>query len=299
MFNYRIAKPVRIIVLVGIAVALCACSTVKLAYDSLPRVAGWWLDGYVDLSQAQELQLRADFAQLHQWHRHEELPKVGALLRQAERIATSETTPQEVCALVPEIQERILALSSRAEPVAATLALGLSPAQLVQLEKKYQKNNAEYRKEWVELAPAEVRDKRIKQYVERLESFYGRLDHSQRETIRAQVEHSVFDPAKNLVERQRRQKDILLTLRQLASQPAPMSQAPSSLHGLVDRAFHSPDPAYLAYQDALIQEGCTNLAALHQSTTSQQRQTAARLLRAYQRAVSELVAEQWSRRAPV
>jgi hypothetical protein len=291
LFNYRLAKPVRIIVLVGIAVALGACSTVKLAYDSLPRVAGWWLDGYVDLSQAQEMRLRDDFAQLQQWHRHEELPKVGALLRQAERIATSETTPQEVCALVPEIRERIVALSNRAEPVAATLALGLSPAQLLQLEKKYRKNNAEYRKEWVELAPAKMRDKRIKQYVERMESFYGRLDHSQQETIRAQVEHSVFDPAKNLGERQRRQQDILLTLRQLATQPAAGPQAASSLHGLVERAINSPDPAYLAYQDALTQEGCTYVAALHQSTTQQQRESAVRRLRSYERDVSELVAE--------
>ena len=292
MFNYRIAKPVRIIVLVGIAVALCACSTVKLAYDSLPRVAGWWLDGYVDLSQAQEMQLRDDFAQLQQWHRHEELPKVGALLRQAERIATSETTPQEVCALVPEIRERILALSNRAEPVAATLALGLSPAQLLQLEKKYRKNNAEYRKEWVELAPAEMHHKRMKQYVERMESLYGRLEHSQRETIHAQVEHSMFDPAKNLAERQRRQQDILVTLRQFAIHPVPVSQAPSSLHGLVERFFRSPDSDFLAYQETLIKEGCTNLAALHQSTTPQQRQSAAQRLRAYQRDVSELVAEQ-------
>ena len=292
MFNYRIAKSVRIIVLVGIAVALGACSTVKLAYDSMPRVAGWWLDGYVDLSQAQEMRLRDDFAQLQQWHRHEELPKVGALLRQAERIATSETTPQEVCALVPEIRERIVALSNRAEPVAATLALGLSPAQLLQLEKKYRKNNAEYRKEWVELAPAKMRDKRIKQYVARMESFYGRLDHSQQETIRAQVEHSVFDPAKNLGERQRRQQDILLTLRQLATQPAAGSQAASSLHGLVERAINSPDPAYLAYQDALTHEGCTYVAALHQSTTQQQRESAVRRLRSYERDVSELVAEQ-------
>jgi hypothetical protein len=291
LFNHRLAKPVRIIGLLGIAMALCACSTVKLAYDSLPRVGGWWLDGYVDLSQAQEERLRSDFAQLQQWHRHEELPKVGALLRQAERMATSDTTPQEVCALVPQIRERILALSSRAEPVAATLALGLSPVQLLHLESKYGKNNAEYRKEWVALPPAEVRDKRMKQYIERMESFYGELDSSQRETIRAQVERSVFDPGKSLQERQRRQQDILLTLRQLAARPDAPGQAPAALHGLVERALHAPDPAAFAYQDALLQEGCTYLAALHQSTTPQQRQSAARRLRAYQRDLRDLVVE--------
>ncbi|GAC1602090.1 MAG: hypothetical protein NVS3B2_05470 [Ramlibacter sp.] len=288
---HRLAKPVRIIGVLCIAVALGACSAIKLAYDSVPRVGTWWLDGYVDLSHAQELRVRDAFAQLQQWHRHEELPKVAALLQQAEQLASREATPQDICALVPEIRERLIALGSRAEPAAVTLALGLSPGQLLALEGKYRKDNAQYRREWVDVSPDKLRQKRMKQSIEWLESFYGPLVEGQREIIRAQVEHSVFDPAKNLSERQRRQQDILQTMRLLTGQAVAPQDAPSSVRALVERGLQSPDPAQRAYQEASIQEGCVNLSALHRSTTPQQRQSAVQRLRAYQQDVSELVAE--------
>lgn len=291
MFTHRDANLARIIGVLSLAVALSACSAIKLGYNTLPQVSTWWIDDYIDLNDEQEPRIREDLARLQQWHRREELPKIGALLQRAERMVGTEMSAQEICAVVPDVRARLLALAERAEPAAVTLALGLTPEQLAHLERKYQKNNREYRKDWIELSADDLRDKRYKQFLDRVEMVYGRLDEPQRETLRKQIERTAFSAETNLQERQRRQQDILQALRKIAGQPVSLADARATLHTLVHRGLQSPDRRFRAYQDSLIQEACRNLSAVHQSTTPQQRQSAVRRLRAYQRDLEELAAE--------
>lgn len=63
------------------------------------------------------------------------------------------------------------------------------------------------------------------------------------------------------------------------------------MHEVVLHGLQSPDPRYRAYEDALVRQGCRYLATVHQSTTPQQRLSAVRRLRAYQRDLEELAAE--------
>ena len=288
---HRIANLVWIIGLLSLAVALSGCSAIKLGYNTLPQVSAWWIDGYIDLGDDQEQRMREDIGRLHQWHRRQELPKISALLQQAERMVAGDFKAQEACALVPDIRDRLRALGEQAEPAAVTLALGLLPAQLEHLERKYQKNNRDYRKDWIDLPPDELRDKRFKQFLDRTEMVYGRLDDAQRETLRSQMARTGSDPRTNLLERQRRQQDILQTLRGIAGRAVPLGEARALLRGLIERGLQPPDRTYRGYQEMLLQETCINLAAVHHSTTPQQRQTAVRRLRDYQRDLADLAAE--------
>ena len=180
---------------------------------------------------------------------------------------------------------------TQAEPAMVTLAISLEPDQLAHLERKYRRNNADYRKEWVEIPPAEQREKRFKQVLERSEMVYGKLEEPQRAALRQQMERSVFDPARILAERQRRQQDLVQTLRKLAGQPIALAQARQLMHDYLERAQDSPDAAYRRYQEALIEESCRMFSVAHNSTTAAQREIAARRLRAYQRDVRELAAQ--------
>ena len=101
----------------------------------------------------------------------------------------------------------------------------------------------------------------------------------------------MFNAETSLRERQRRQQDILQTLRQLASQPVSLPDARSAIHQLVQRTLRSPDPKYRSYEEALVKQSCGNLATVHQTTTPQQRQSAVQRLRAYQRDLDELAAQ--------
>lgn len=288
---HRLIHLTRIIGLVSVVVALSACSAIKLGYNSLPQVSAWWLDRYLDFSDGQRQRVREDLERLQQWHRRQALPQLAALLQQLERLVPDQTSADAVCALVPALRQHVVSLAEQAEPAAVTLALGLGSRQLEHLKRKYARNNADYREEWARLSPAELREKRFKQYVERMEMIYGSLGEQQREIVRNQVQHTVFDVQLTLLDRQRRQQDMLQTLESLAGQPVPLGQARSAIHRLIATSLESSNPQYRAYQESMIQEGCRNLAALHNSTTQPQRRTAVRNLRAYQRDLEELAAQ--------
>jgi hypothetical protein len=262
------------------AAALLACSAVKLAYNNLPEVGYWWLDGYLDLNGAQRLRVRDEMAGLLAWHRRNELPRLADLLARAQALALRDVNARQACEMVDEIRERLLALAQQAEPGGAELALSLEEAQLKQLESKYAKTNAAYRKEWLDLPPQALLDKRYERLLERSEDFYGPLEPAQRELLRRQVAQSHFDPALIDAERQRRQQEALALLRRLVAERAPPAEARTALRAYV---AHIAEPAagpWRDHQQRLLSEGCRDTAALHNSTTAAQRERAVRRLRA-------------------
>lgn len=280
----------RIIGVLLLAAALGACSAIRLAYNNLPTVSYWWLDGYLDFDNEQAPKVRDELSQLLDWHRHNELPRIASLLQEAQALAPGEVTPAQVCAMADRIRERLLAVTDRAETAGAQLALSLTAAQLQQLERKYAKNNATYRKEWLDRTPAQVQEKRYDQFLDRTEDFYGRLSTEQRELLRQQVAQSVFDPRLADAERRQRQQEALVLLRGfVADKPSP-AEARAALHAYIQRVAAPPPGPWRDQQQALLEEGCRNTAALHNGTTASQRAQAVRRLQAYQDDLRQLVA---------
>jgi hypothetical protein len=275
----------------ALAAAMAGCSAVKLGYNNLGDVAYWWLDSYIDFSDEQAIRVRDDLARLHLWHRSHELPQLRQILHSMEDLAPRDVSAEQACALFAQLRERLNATAEQAEPAVITLAMSLGPDQLLHLERKYERNNTEYRKKWIRPAPSDMAEKRFRLYLERSETMYGGLGETQRAVLRRQVEQSIFEPRRILAERQRRQQDALQTLRRLAGQPVPFSDARSLLRGYLARVQEPPEPANRSYQQALIDEGCRNFAGLHNTTSADQRQSAVRRLRAYQRDLRELAAQ--------
>jgi hypothetical protein len=234
--------------------------------------------------------VRDELAELLAWHRRHELPKIAALLREAQTLAPGDITPQQVCEFADRIRERLLAVAVQAEGPGTGLALSLGPAQLAQLERKYAKNNAEYRKEWLEREPARWQEKRYDRFLERHEDFYGPLDADQRALLKQQVAQSVFDPRALDRERRARQQEALALLRGFQARPTPPAEARAAIHAYVLRIADPPPGPWREQQQALQQEGCRNLAALHNSTSARQREQAVRRLQAYERDLGELAA---------
>jgi hypothetical protein len=287
-----LSRLARIIGLLGLAAVLASCSTIKLGYSNLDDIAYWWLDSYVDFSDDQATRVREDLQRLHRWHRTEELPRIGALLARMEQVAPNNISPEQACAFVPPIRERLAAVSARAEPAVVTLAMGLSPEQLIHLEKKYAKNDAEFRKDWMRITPAKLKEKRLKQFRERSEMIYGPLEEAQVAVLERQLEKSAFDPRRLLALREHRQQDILSTLRKVAGRPIEIAEARLLMHGVMERSQSPVDPAHKAYSDLLLAEACSNFSAVHNATTPAQRETARRRLQAWQRDTRDLASPQ-------
>jgi hypothetical protein len=119
--------------IIGLCVAsllLASCSLVKLGYGQLPDLTYWWIDSYIDVTDAQTPRLRRELDELAQWHRTNELPRLALLLQKAQQLAPGPISPAQACALFEDGRERFNAVTARAEGLVLWLAPSLSAAQI-------------------------------------------------------------------------------------------------------------------------------------------------------------------------
>ena len=280
----------RIICLCAVSLLLASCSAVKVGYSQLPEITYWWIDSWIDTSDAQAPRLRRELDELAQWHRNVELPQLVVLLQKMQRLAPGAISPAQACAEFEGVRERFNVLTARAEGLILWLAPALSPAQLDHLAAKYAKTNKEWEADWLRSTPAEQLKRRLKQSVERSEMLYGSLDEAQVQLLRAELAASSHNPQMLWTERLRRQDDILQTLRRVSAGNLPAQATRESLSGLLVRLATSPAPAGRAYSETTLRENCALFSRLHNSTTPVQRTRAVENLRKYEDDFRALVA---------
>ena len=282
----------RLLLAGGLLLMLGACSSLKLAYNSSPTLAYWWLDRYVDFEETQSVEVRNALAQLQRWHRQEELPRLADLLAGARQQAAQDVTPQQLCNLYTDARLRLEALARQAEPSYVALAMGLKPRQLDNIAARFEKTNTEWREEWLDASPSERLDKRFERARERAEDFYGVLETAQLDALRQDLARSDFDAERSFRERLRRQQDLLQALRTAANGNAALpegrNQAILALRGYVERSMRSPDPAYRAWAERVVTETCHLVANVHNSSTPAQRKKAIQKMHIHERSLREL-----------
>lgn len=265
---------------------LQGCSTLRLAYGNAPTAAYWYLDSYLDFNDAQRPAVRATLHQIHQWHQQTQLPVYLQTLNRVQAQMASDITPQQVCALYAQVQDTLVdsgeGMADMLQSSAAVLAT-LDARQLQHLERKLGKSNAEYRKDYLDGSPARQRERRLERTVARAESLYGSLDKRQQALVAEGLAQSGYQPELAYGERLLRQQDLLQTLRALSGGPAATagSAKDASLKAVVTRWAESPDARYREQAEALRLRNCDTLAALHNSTSTKQRQHAVAALQTY------------------
>jgi hypothetical protein len=272
----------RIIGLCVAGLALASCSLVKLGYGQVPDLAYWWIDSYVDLTEAQTPRLRRKLDDLAQWHRTQELPKLALLLGKARQLAPGPISPAQACALFEDGRERFNAVTARTESLVLWLAPSLGPAQIEHLARKYAKTNKEWEDDWLRGTPADQLKHRVKQATERFEMLYGDLDEAQISLLRTELAGASYNARMLRSERLRRQEDILQTLRQVSAGNLSPEAIRESLHALLGRLTTPPGPAGKAYAETTLRENCALFARLHNSTSPAQRARAVETLGKYE-----------------
>ena len=270
---------------VVLTLGLVACSTARLAYNQAPNLTYWWLDEHIDFTSDQTPQVRSKIGAFFDWHRRNELPMYSQRLQAWQALAQRDITPAEACTEVEAVRQRIDAAAERMVAPLAKVALQLDADQLANLRRRQAKSNEEFAKDHLQPDREQALDERLKKAVERSERFYGPLTAAQRELLRDQLRRSPWDPERTQAERERRQADLLKTVRDLQANPAIAEQA---VREHVARINRSPTPGYPEYSARLIQHGCAQFAALHNSTTPEQRANAVNALKGYEADVVSL-----------
>ena len=270
---------------------LQACSAVKLAYNQAPDLAYWYLDAYVDFSTEQSVQVKDELKRLQTWHRQTQLPIYIDTLQKLQQKIPLEVNAQDACSILSDVRHKFVVLSDQTQLTVVGMLDTLTPNQLDVMARKFEKGNADFRKDYLQTAKPVDQRKRYKQAVSRAEMLYGRLDDKQLAMVALQVEKSRFNASLAYAERQRRQRDTLQTIGAMLKNPVTTEQKKLAVRSLFERSFISPNPDYAEYVDALTNEGCKNFADLHNTTTSKQRRKAVENLMGYEQDMKILSAQ--------
>ena len=257
---------------------LGSCSMLRMSYHQAPQLAWWWLDGYLDFEHEQIPQAKEAIRHWFDWHRGTQLPHYAAHLSEMSEHINDTVTSDAVCGWYDTVRATFTPAITRAVELGAPLTRRLSEAQLQHLERRYAKNNEEFREDYLQPTLESRHKASIKRTVKRFESMYGDMNDAQKRLIADTIVASPFNPEAWLSERQRRQNDTVQQLRQLILEPAE-TDAANVLHTLARKLEQSTDVEYRAYQMKLTNHNCAFVADLHNSTTAKQRQHARDKLR--------------------
>jgi hypothetical protein len=222
----------------ALMVIVAGCSSVRLTYNHGDTLLYWWLNNYLDLNSEQSGWLKKDIDNLFQWHRKTQLKDYAQLLANGQRqLAAGNRTQADLMADYREIKSRSELLAYKALPELADLARSLRPEQIVNMEKKFAKNNEDFRRKFMRGDQEERQKARFKKSMEQFELWFGHFSSEQEAVLRKASDARLLDNEIWLDERVRRQKRIVAVVRKVQQEKLSKEATIALLHTLVKEIF--------------------------------------------------------------
>jgi Family of unknown function (DUF6279) len=285
----------KIISALALGCLLAGCGTMKLAYNQAPELLYLYIDRYFDFNSAQSTQVKAELNKLQAWHRQTQLPVYAETLQKLQPQIKTDFSAKQACDVLADVRSKLQVITRQVEPAGALVAVTFGEAQFRQMEKKFARDNAKFREEYITATPQKVRAKRLKDAIERAERLYGSIGDKQIAMLGQIIDRSRFDPALALQERERRQQETLRALKSLNAAGAADESAQQKnrqlVRDLLAQTFESPDARYRSYAGTIAQEGCDGFADFHNVTTAEQRSRALETLQNYERDFRQLASQ--------
>ncbi len=231
-------RPVRVAALFALSLCVAACSTLKLGYENLPRLATWQADRYLALDDEQESLVARRVGELQRWHRQNLLPVYAGFLGRIEEQVLTTVTAEQVADWRRELGDGWEPLAQKLAPAVAELAVTLRPEQLAHLRGAIARANEKAAQKYHPADPALRPTVRYRSLVERTESFFGDASDVQKAAIHEALPASVNQAERWWRARFARQQAIVGLLEALAlEKPSPAEaerRARTVLVGLFD-----------------------------------------------------------------
>lgn len=280
----------RVLTIVLVGLVLQGCSAIKFGYNQAPSLGYWWLDSQLSFGSGQSDQVRDALTQLQRWHREKELGTYTELLVKLQAMSTGDVDAQQVCDVWSQVNDGMDRLMLQAIRLATPVAQQLQPRQLRHLVRHWEDKNEAWEDEWLGGSAAERLKRRLDKAVSRYSDFYGTLSDAQTRLLQSQLQKSTWNAEWGRRERLRRQQTLLNGLQRLQQSETSPQQAQAILLGVWQQWLVPPTASDRQIYKNLVEQSCSHLAELHNSTSPAQRQRAARKLRAYEADLRELAA---------
>ena len=279
--------------MLAVSVLLSGCGlALRIGYSQGASLAFRWLDGYVGVRRrADRCAFASPSTNGSSGIAGPSCPTMPTCWRGRQAELPGSATAERMCAWSNDLRARFDAAIEHAVPAMAEIMPTLSAQQIASIEKRYAARNDEYRDDFLHRDPAKRKKAATQREIERAEEFYGRLDDAQRAFVVRAIAESPWDGDMAYAERLRRQQDLLAIVRRLAANRASPAEAEAEVRGYLKRIERSPQEAYRRYLARLVDYNCVYAAALHNLTTAEQRQKAAKKLKGYEDELRALAGE--------
>ena len=174
----------RLAVVSVLAATLLGGCVIRVAYNQIDWLALWYLEDYVALDDAQEIQAKALIARTLAWHRATQLPKYSTLTRKLIAGIGVPADPQFLADRYAELVDLWDALLQRVCPDFAALLQALSDEQVEELFANLAEENDELAEDYSGGTVEERRKKQDRAIIRAFRRFTGRLNDYQEATIR-------------------------------------------------------------------------------------------------------------------
>ena len=201
--NYMsLSKPfqtIKITAICCLVLLITACSTVRFAYNQGDTLIRWWIDDHIGLTTEQEFLTRELLEQQFWWHRTEQLTDVSNTLEQLRRQLHRPLSTQEVSQFSDDLKKFIYAIAKKTTPDAAKIFVTLQSNQIEKMQKRMQKGNEKFLKQW--LPPGVERQNKVRadKVIDRVEWLFGSINKEQEEKIRQHIKNNPLDMNLSLI----------------------------------------------------------------------------------------------------
>jgi len=165
-----------LVVLISLVISGCG---VRFVYNQLDWLIPWYLNDYVELESHQEELFEDRLHDYLVWHRTDQLPRYADFLDQVADKAETGLSRQDIEAIEQQTEVFAAALMDRMLSDLIDLLATASDEQIAQLFERLEKDNAEYRREYIEVSPEKQRKQRFKDVIKYAERWTGRLSDEQ------------------------------------------------------------------------------------------------------------------------
>ena len=209
----RVSRAVRLGIVVALAAILVSCTFTKFAYNQADTVMAWMVDDYFDLDAQQKADFQKRFDRFYAWHRYEQLPDYAQFMKTARTRMQDGVSREDVMWFVDGLRSRTRAAARQAAPEAAPLLATLTPAQIENLQRKWDKENRKYVKERKVNGTGDERyEAEGKRIVKQLKEWLAPLTSEQEQRVMALTRELPQLEQERYAERLRRQKEFLAVL---------------------------------------------------------------------------------------
>jgi hypothetical protein len=202
----------------GLVAALLGCGAARLGYRHGETVTYWWLNSYIDVDEAQKPWVKAHIDELFRWHRRNELQDYVQAIARMQRRDLATITADDLLCDYNEAKTHLLLIADRAVPDLTELALSLSPEQIANIQKKFDKSNEKFRDDYLHGSDKEKQEFRYSKSMQKMEYWFGYFSREQEEQIRAA---SYARPLNNhllMADRVQRQQTLIAMLNRMQTE---------------------------------------------------------------------------------